>query len=347
MPIDIYSTYAQLAAIEQMPRESSFLWDLFVKDEGMSEEDKAIFDYRKGIIQMAPIVHENTGGVVMGRGGYETREIDFCTIAPERVIEAHQLKNRFFGERVLGAMTPAQRERKMLAQDQVDMRKAIQRRREWMARMLLLYGKLEIFKYTNEGRAKNATLHADFGFTQRFVPEVAWNQAGAKIEDDMKRITDMVYNGMGEVEIIVMHPSVAGAMQSNSDYLNQHNILRMDTGKIESTYRGGGIRYMGKNADGKDMYSCSAMFMDDDGTMKSMIPHGTMIAGSRGMLKCLHGPVVQVEKEDATAQHVAYVKREVPLRYGSIDGNTIKNRITSRPTLMPYTVDGWCVAEVL
>ena len=348
MALDIYSTYAQLAAIEQMPRENSLLWDLFVHEEGVVEEDKAFFDYRKGIVQMAPIVHENTGGVLMGRSGYETRMIDFCTIAPERVIEANQLKNRFFGEKVFGGMSPAQREKKMLAQDQKDMLKAIQRRREWMARQLILTGKQEIFKYTSEGRDKVATLHADFGFTQHFVPDTPWDQSGAKIEDDMKHIHDLVVDeGMGEVDIILMHPSVAEAMYANSDYLNQHNILRLDTGKIESTYRGAGVRFLGRNADGIDMYSFSGKFIDDDGLPKEYIPHGTLIAGHHGMLKCVHGPVIQLEREDANAQHMVYVKREVPLRYGSIESNALKNRITSRPALMPYNVDGWCVAKVL
>ena len=48
MPIDIYSTRAQLRAIELFPREYSFLYDLFVRDGGMSEDDKAIFDFFKG-----------------------------------------------------------------------------------------------------------------------------------------------------------------------------------------------------------------------------------------------------------------------------------------------------------
>lgn len=348
MSLDIYSTYAQLAAIEQMPLEHSLLWDLFVHEEGVVEEDKAFFDYRKGIIQMAPIVHQNTGGVLMGRSGFETRMIDFCTIAPERLIEANQLKNRFFGEKVFGAMTPAQREKKQLAQDQVDMRKAIQRRREWMARQLILTGKQEIFKYTSEGRDKVATLHADFGFTQHYVPDTTWGQAGAKIEDDMKKINDLVViEGMGEVDTILMAADVAEAMLTNSTYLNQHNIIRLDTGKLESTYRAPGLRYHGRNADGIDMYSFSGKFIDDDGLPKDIIPSGTLIAGKRGMLKCVHGPVLQVEREDASAQHIAYVKREVPLHYGSINGNAIKNRITSRPALMPYNVDGWCVAKVL
>ena len=348
MSLDIYSTYAQLAAIEQMPVEHSLLWDLFVHEEGCSEEDKAYYDYRKGIIQMAPIVHENTGGVLMGRGGFETRMIDFVTIAPERMIEANQLKNRMFGEKVFGAMSPAQREKKMMIQDLTDMRKAVQRRREWMARNLILKGTQEIFRYTNEGRAKVATLHADFGFTQFFTPDTPWNQPGAKIEDDMKKIHDLVVNeGMGEVDVILMAADVAEAMYANSNYLNQHNILRLDTGKLESTYRGPGLRYLGRNADGIDMYSFSGRFIDDDGLPKDIIPSGTLIAGKRGMLKCIHGPVIQLEREDAGAQHNVYIKREVPLRYGSIESNSLKNRLTSRPALMPYNIDGWCIANVL
>lgn len=346
--IDIYSTYAQLAAIEQLPKESSFLWDVFVREEGVVEDEKAFYDFRKGALQMAPVVHPYTGGVVMGRTGYETREIDFCCIAPERVIEAHQLKNRFFGERVLGAMNPAQREKKMLVQDLMDMRKAIQRRREWMARQLILTGKLEIFKYTDEGRDKHATMHADFGFTQHFTPDTPWGQTGARISDNLKQITDLVCDeGMGDVDIIVMAPDVASAMESDELFMKQHDIRRMDTGTLKSAYRGGGLRYMGQTSDGKDMYSLSAKFVDDDNVLKPFIPAGTLIAGSHGMLKCIHGPVIQVEKEDSSSQHNVYVKREVPLRYGSTKSNAIKNRLTSCPALMPINVDGWCVAKVI
>ena len=86
IPIDIYSTRAQLAAIELMEREYSFLYDTFAADMGAVEDEKAIYDYRKGARQMAPVVHPGTGGVIMSRQGYETREIGFCTIAPERII---------------------------------------------------------------------------------------------------------------------------------------------------------------------------------------------------------------------------------------------------------------------
>ena len=345
--MDIYSTRAQLAAIDLMPREYSVLYDFFGREAGTGEDDKAIYVYRKGSRRMAPTVHPGTGGVLMDRDGYETREIGFSCIAPERIIEDQNLKGRMFGERVLGALTPQEREKKLLARDLTDMRKAIQRRREWMVRQVLLTGKLSIFTYTNEGRAANPTMIADYGFTNFFTPDTAWNQVGATIYDDMQEIFDMVYDGLGTVDMIVMASNVASAVLHNEAFMKQYDRRNEDAGKINTRYRGSGLRFIGTNADGVELYSLSGTFVDDDGLTKKVIPDGKLIAGSRDLLNIWHGPVTQVEETGPNAQHKTYIKKEVPLRYGSIDGNSIKNRLTSCPTVVPANVDGWCVATVL
>ncbi|MDD3881897.1 MAG: major capsid protein [Eubacteriales bacterium] len=347
MPLDIYSTRAQLAAIELMPREYSFLYDTFVRDMGPVEDDKAIYDFRKGTRQMAPIVHPGTGGVLMTRGGYETREIEFCTIAPERIITNNDLKSRSFGENVFGAMTPEQRAKKMQAKDLTEMRLAIQRRREWMARMVLLLGKLNVFRYTSEGRDLATLLSADYQFTNNFTPATAWNQASATIDADMRTIFDLVYEGSGFVDIIVMAPDVADAMIANSNYIKQFDYRNVNMGEINARYVGQGVRFIGFNSDGVEMYSLSGKFIDDDGTTKPVMPSGKLIAGAKGILKCPYGPVTQVESNGADAMPKTYIKSEVPLRYGSIDSNSVKNRLTSRPTIIPFNVDAWCVASVL
>lgn len=345
--MDIYSTRAQLAAIDLMPREYSVLYDFFGHDAGTVEDDKAIYDYRKGSRKMAPTVHPGTGGVLMERDGYETREIGFCCIAPERIIEDQNLKGRTFGERVLGAMTPQERERKLLAKDLMEMRKAIQRRREWMVRQVLLTGKLSIFTYTNEGRGVEPTMIADYGFTNNYTPDTPWNQAGAKIDDDMQEIFDLVYDGLGTVDKIVMAADVASAVLHNDAFMKQYDRRNEEAGKINTKYRGSGLRFIGTNADGVELYSLSGTFVDDDGLVKKLIPNGKLIAGSDDLLNIFHGPVTQVEDVGANAQHKTYIKKEVPLRYGSIDGNSIKNRLTSCPTVVPRNVDGWAVATVL
>lgn len=345
--MDIYSTRAQLAAIDLMPREYSVLYDFFGHDAGTVEDDKAIYDYRKGSRRMAPTVHPGTGGVVMERDGFETREIGFCTIAPERIIEDQNIRGRMFGERVLGAMTPQERERKLLARDLVEMRRAIQRRREWMVRQVLLTGKLSIFTYTNEGRGVQPTMIADYGYNNYYTPADRWDEADAKIDYDMHVIFDKVYDGLGTVDKIVMAANVANAMINNSAFIDQYDRRNADMGKINTQYRGSGLRFIGYNSDGVELYSLSGTFVDDDGQTKKLIPDGMLIAGSNDILNIYHGPVTQVEETGANAQHRTYIKKEVPLRYGSIDGNSIKNRLTSCPTVVPENVDGWCVATVL
>ena len=95
------------------------------------------------------------------------------------------------------------------------------------------------------------------------------------------------------------------------------------------------------------MYSLSGSFVDDDGTSKPIMPKGTLIAGGAGILNMYFGPVTQVEETGPNARHKTYIKKQVPLRYGSIDGNSIKNRLTSCPTVVPANVDAWAVATVL
>lgn len=159
--IDLYSTMTMLRAIELMPREFSFFYDTFCQDAGAVEDDEAIYDFRKGLTPMAPFVHPGAGGILMPRGEYETRKIGFTTIAPERLIDPANLNKRMFGENVLGSMTPERRARAIQTADLVDMRKAIQRRREWMAREVILTGKLDIFRYTENGRDLKTTMVAD------------------------------------------------------------------------------------------------------------------------------------------------------------------------------------------
>lgn len=344
--MDIYSTRAQLAAIELQPRLYTFLYDTFGHENAPVEDDKAIYDYRKGTERMAPVVHPGAGGVVMPRDGFSTREIGFATIAPERIIENSDLTGRSFGEKVLGAMTPQDRERKMLAKDQMEMRAAIQRRREHMLRQVLLTGKLGLFQYTNEGRDSVPTVVADYSFTQNYTPTTAWNQSGAKINDDMKAMYDIVYDGGGHVDVIVVAPGVANAMLADAAFLKLLDLKNGEAGDINTKYLDKGVRFVGTNIDGVSIYSLSGKFLDDDGYRKDILPAGTVIAGSRGMLEVYHGPVTQVENEGSDAQHKTYIKKEVPLRYGSIASNAIKNRITSRPTIVPQNVDGWVVGNV-
>lgn len=95
-------------------------------------------------------------------------------------------------------------------------------------------------------------------------------QCGAKIEADMQEMTDMVFEGLGAPEKIVMAPDVANAMLENSKYMKQFDMLSAKLGEINARYKGEGVRFLGYNADGVEMYSFSGKFLDDDGQMKPL-----------------------------------------------------------------------------
>lgn len=343
--MDLFSTLAQLPAVEQLPQENNFFYDMFVTNGGTVEDDEAIYDVRKGIRRIAPVVHPGVGGVLMDRDGFDVRRIGFARVAPERIVTNQDIVTRAFGEKVFGAKTPAQRAKEMYVKDLMDMHKAIHNRRVHMARQVAMNGMLQMFEYTNEGRSLKTTKYADYGFTNKYTPTDRWNTAGAKIEYDMEKMVDIVCEGLGQVDVIIVSPDVKDAMLNNSGYMKQFDMRNVDMGEIRQKYKGQGIRFIGFNADGVEMYSCAGKFIDDDGAEKPMIPAGTLIAGQRGILTCYHGPVTQVEKADG--EHVTYIKEEVPLRYSSVESNAVKNRITSCPTIVPKNVDGWIVAKVL
>lgn len=345
MPLDIYSTATMLKAVEQMPPVYTFLHDTFCKDMGAIEDDEAIYDYRKGTRRMAPVVHPGTGGVLMARDGYETRKIGFCTIAPERLISMADIDKRAFGENVLGAMTPAERAKRLQAKDLMEMRQAIARRKEWMSMGVLTTGKESVFRYTNEGMDTETTMIADYGFTNFFTPATKWDQAGATIGADLRRIFDLVYDGSGYVDTIVCAPDVAEAIVYDGKILSQYDVRNASMGDINMKYKGQGVRFVGHTSDGVEIYSLSGNYVDDNGLLKPCLDSGKLIAGSKGMLRCYYGPVTQIE--DANGTHKTYIKKEVPLFYSSVQSNTSKQRLTSRPTIVPDNIDGWCVASVL
>lgn len=345
--MSIYDTAVMLKAVEQFPRDYSFLYDYCVDSDNPVEDSEAIYDYRKGSLRMSPIVHDYVGGVLMARDGFDTRKIGFCRLAPERIVTINDISKRSFGENVMGAKTPEQRAKELLARDLTDMKQSNQLRREWMVRQVLLTGKLEIFKYTNEGRDKETTMVADYGFTNNFSPDNAWDTANATIDEDMQEMCDLVYDGGGYIDRFLMHPNVFAAMKKNSNYIKQFDGLHVNMGEINTRYMTAGIRFVGWNSDGVEMYTVSGKFVNDNGQHESIIPGGTIVGLSRGIMNAPHGPITQVEDPGQKGAPKTYIKKEVPLRIANVGTNSVTTRLTSCPTVVPVNVDGWVVGHVL
>lgn len=347
---DMFKTTVMLKAVEQMPRLYTFLSDTFGEEGDTYADDTATYDYRKGAATgLAPIVVPGTGGIPMSREGYEMRQIKFCEMAPEREVTLEDISVRMFGEKVLGAMTPEQRAKKIMARDLTYLRTLNQNRRNWMVREVLLKGALEIRRYTREGREKEPTLFANFGFTNFYIPATKWNQAGAKIDYDMEAAFDLAYDGLCNPDVMVMGRGVFECMMDNSKFTEKLDMRNVDLGEINSKYKGQGIRFRGYNSDGVAMYSDHGKFINDDRQIENEVPDGCIILGSTKdkAVKVCHGIINKVKGQGENSEWHSYVKKEVPFRFGSEDNDVVGTRMTSRPTVVPNNVDGWVVMKVL
>jgi hypothetical protein len=175
-------------------------------------------------------------------------------------------------------------------------------------------------------------------------PEIIRRVSIAMYEGEINMV---IHAGGGVAEVMVMSPDVAEIMMSNDKYAKLLDNRGIDIGKINTRYKGQGVRLLGVNGDGVEMYSFSGKFEDDDGKRKPILPEGSLILGGKGMIKCLYGPVTQVEEDGPKGMPKTYIKKEVPLRYAHVKSNSVKNRLTSCPTMVPFNVDAWVLANVL
>lgn len=348
--LTIYDPLVQLKAISLMPPIPQFLFNLFVEDGAAVAEDDAIWDVKRGNLQMAPFVHDTTGGVVMDRGGYQTNRITFPTLAPERIVKKEDITGRAFGESVYGAETPEQRSKRLVAEDLKYLRETIALRKEWMTAQLLLNGKLDIVKYINEGELTVADKLVDFGFENLYAPDKLWSDPDADVQESMSDMYDIVEAGLGTSEVMVMAKNVHNAIFKNPSFLKKLDLRNVDVGHLLISHRMPGVTFIGRTPDGQEMYSYSGTYTERvNGTeqVKPFIPAGKVILGAPKMFKCQYGPVSNVDKDGSDGNFKTYIGREVPLRYASVSSNTVRQRVTSRPMIMPKNVSAWCVATVL
>lgn len=343
MKIDINETMIQLKAVELMKRPSGFLFDTFCEDQGVLRDEKAVWDFKKGTAVMSPFVHKDTGGVMMARDSFESKYIVFPTLAPELSIEKINYETRSFGEVLIGDKTPAERANAQKAQDLATLMDMNQLRREWMVRQLLLYGKLDIREYLNNGRSVRTNIVADYSFTNNYTPASKWDQPDSDPDYDMEAAYDLVATGMGMVDIIIMAPDVKRALVNHASFMKKFDFRNANFGQISTAYRKEGLRYIGTNADGVDMLSLHGTFKNDNDVDEAMIPAGTVIVGSSKIMKMVHGPVTLLEGKE----YRTYLAKDVPQVITDERNNAMIQRLTSRPMMIPFNVDAWAIMKVL
>jgi hypothetical protein len=346
--INLYSTKTMIAAITSMPPVSTFLRDTFfpVANDETFVTEEVWFDYKKGKRKMAPFVAPRVGGITMDRQGFRTDKYSAPRIAPQRILTIDDIVKRGMGENLFSQRTPAQRQQELLAKDLIELDEMITRREEWMARELLVNGKITMKGFIDTQGSKFVEDVVDFGFTNKvaLAGEAKWDQATSKKYENLKEWRLSVIQKTGQApNMVIMAQDVLALFLGDAVIQKKMDTRNMNFGEINPVVKDPALTYIGRLTElGLELYTYDEWFIDDDDVEKSIIPSKTLIMAKKNIGKFCYGAVTQMENDN----FITYEGKRIPKQWADNQNEQKMIRISSRPVPQPFDIDSWYVAQV-
>lgn len=349
----VVETFKLIETIKKMYPVMQFFKDRYFPDGKTFYSEKALIETKKGGRRVAPFVIPVVGGIVQDAEGYRAYEVKAPYIAPKMPITAEELELKAFGESPESGRTPAQRENEIESEHMDDMRKSIFRRQELMCAEIITSGKILMKHFaTAEDAAKDVNYKLqilqfyenEFKNQYRFTKAWADMTASEKIQEFYKIALILKRRGVRATDI-VMTGDVSMDLMTDKDFLEFYNKLHVNTGVIDQKELPDGVTCNGKiNVNGVifTMFTYDEVYEDLDGTVKELLPKGTIAFLHPGMGTTAYSQVTFVKG----TSFVSYAQRIVPRVVASEDNNIVEVQMFSRPVPYPLDWDGWLIANI-
>lgn len=192
--MDAYSSAALLALIATLRPAPSAILDRYFPTSTTSEKEEVAIDVFSGQRSVTPFVLPDVEADVSEASGYETRFFrtgyakDIIPFSPGRAIK------RMAGEQINGTLSPAERMRALVSQDQLDMINRLRRRKEVMAMEALTKGKqtftgkrypLAVVNFQRDASCAPAALAGALRWGQAGIKPLALLEEWAEIPSDL------------------------------------------------------------------------------------------------------------------------------------------------------------------
>jgi hypothetical protein len=346
MNLDLYSTYTMLAAIERMMPVHSFLKDTFFPGITTFPTEEVLLDYKKGKRKMAPFVAPRVGGITVDRQGYRTEKYTAPKVAPQRALTVDDLMIRGMGENVFSNRTPEQRQAEMLARDLMELDDMISRREEWMVAQLLFTGKVVMKGYIDRTNSNFVEQELDYGFTNKVVlaGTAKWGEADANIYKNLEEWRLEVIKKSGRAPTVCIFGRDAyDKFRNDESIMKKLDLKNMILGNINPIIKSDAVTYIGRlNELGLDLYTYDEWYLDDDETLKPMVPANAVLLARPNIGEFAYGAVTQLEGD----KFVTFEGKRIPKQWADQQNEQRMIRVSSRPVPKPEDVDDWFVAEV-
>lgn len=347
MSIDIFSTRAMLNVLEQNPRPTTFLLDMFFKDGPPIKSQYVDIDIIKGGQKMAPFVSPLAESTVVTRPGYTTNSIQPPFISLKMKTTAVDFLRRLpgqnsYAEQPSSILLAAQQ----MGRDLATLEDMMIRREEYMAAQLLDTG---IVTVTGDG--VNATIDFKMPAAHKIAVGdiVAWDNSSADPLENLREWCLLINTACGLVpDVCIMSPDVQKCFLDNEKLQKLMNMLKVNSGEIKpsllpekkASYLGY-LSYPGMNL---DVYSYTGSYVDDNGVTQFYLPSKTVWLGCR-TAHCIrqYGAVYDIS---ADGQQTGGVKR-LPKSWETNDPSCRWVQLKSSPLPCLHQSDAFLSAKVL
>ena len=355
MGINIYDTYAMMAAVRVMPPKSSFLRDRYFGDTDTFPTTDVLVDYEdEQGNRLAPCVLPSKGGIPVAREGFETETFRPALVAPQRPLTADDLSHRQAGESMLSGQKGAERAGKILKRDLQDLNTLIDNREEYMAAQVLLNNGYALRQYADKygsGEYVEKVIHFYDGDSNPavYTPAANWSTNSTTILSDISAMAQInIKRGVPMTDLIVAG-DVADVMLANKQVLelldNRRYILTDELRPEEQA--DGSVKIATVNIKGHivNIFSYTAEYVDEDGKVKAYIPSGKIVMTAPKMGRIHYGAVTQINFGQSEFETIE--GKRVPKVTVDSNQNVRTLTVSSRPLVMPKVKNAAISATVL
>lgn len=149
-----------------------------------------------------------------------------------------------FGESIYSNKSPEERAVELLGRDMTELEEAIQRRKEWMAREIILTGAISV-----QDAEEGVDVEIDFNFTNKttLVSEALWSAATSNPIEDLATWRRAVIKATGKAPTVcIMANDVYQAFKVHPKVNQERQLLTSSTVKIEPRIVDPSLTFLGR-----------------------------------------------------------------------------------------------------
>ena len=282
---DVTNTAYLLGMFGVIDRVSPVLLNLFFPMQQNFETAEVYWDQIERARNLAPLVTPTVAGKPERSRGYSTRGISPPYFKPKHVVEPLRALRRRVGERLLGAISPAERFQLSIMDNLFLEDQSITRREEWMATQLLLTGSMTM---TGDDWPNSFTV--DMGrnsaHTVALTTTARWGETGVDALGNLNDWAATVQKNSGfHPGVVVMDPKAAKLFRQSPGVLTVMQSFRQQSGNIDlaGVVTGGAPGQEAKliaDIGEFQIWQYQQLWTDSSGTVQQFMPDNTVIMGN-------------------------------------------------------------------